>query len=80
MVFFWYITEEIELIVNSIDDGVEEAEYERTGALIDVGDSWDWLCFKFFQFICPWSMLDQNKNNKKLDEINKINILKNRNS
>ena len=38
--FFLSITEEIEFIVNSIHDGVREAEDERTGALNDGFESW----------------------------------------
>ena len=41
---FLSITEETEVIVNSIDDDVWEFEYEITGVLIDGVESWDWLC------------------------------------
>ena len=44
LVWFLSLTEGTEVIVNSIDDDVWEAKYERTGALIDGFDSWDWLC------------------------------------
>ena len=38
------ITEETEVIVNLIDDGVWEDEGERTGSFIDGVESLDWLC------------------------------------
>ena len=39
--FFLSITEETELIVNSVYDCVLEAEYERIFSLIDIFESWD---------------------------------------
>ena len=44
LVQFLALTEMTEVIVNSIDDGVWEAKDEKTGALIDGFESWDWLC------------------------------------
>ena len=41
LVCFLSIIEETEVIVNSMEDDVLEAEYERTGSLIDGFDSWD---------------------------------------
>ena len=45
LVCFLSITEGTEVIANSVDDDVWEAEYKRTGALIYGVKSWDWLCF-----------------------------------
>ena len=45
LVCFVSITEDTEIIVDSIDDDVEEDEFGRTGTLIDGVESWDWLCF-----------------------------------
>ena len=33
----------------------------------------DYIC-KFVQYLCPWWILDKNKNNKKWDKINEINL------
>ena len=44
LVCFLSITEEIGVISNSIDDDFWEAEYERTGSLLDGFEIWDWLC------------------------------------
>ena len=43
---FWFLslTEGTDVVVNSIDDSVWEAEYEQTGDLNDIVESWDWLC------------------------------------
>ena len=38
------IIEETEGIVNAIYDDIWESDDERTGALIDWVDSWDWIC------------------------------------
>ena len=42
LVCFLSIIEQTEVIVNSIDDGVWQAEDEKTGSLIDRVDSWYW--------------------------------------
>ena len=39
-----YITEETEVIFNSMDDDVEEAEDKITGALSDGFYIWDRIC------------------------------------
>ena len=36
------LTEGTEIVVDSLDDDVWEAEYEQTGALNDKFESWDW--------------------------------------
>ena len=41
LVCFLSITEETEVIVNSIEYDVEESEDERTGSLIEIVESWD---------------------------------------
>ena len=42
--FFLSITEGTEVIVNSIDDDVWEANDKITGVFIDGFECWDWLC------------------------------------
>ena len=42
--FFLSLIEGIEVVVNSIEDGVWEAKDEITGALNDKVESWVWLC------------------------------------
>ena len=44
LVYFFSITEGTKVIVNSMDDYIWEAEDERTGSLIEIVESWDWLC------------------------------------
>ena len=43
LVWFLSLTERTEVVINSIDDDVWEAKDERTGALVDGVDSWDWI-------------------------------------
>ena len=56
LVCFLYITEETEVIVNSIYGDILEAKYERTNEFIDVVYSWDWICL----YICPVSFTMMN--------------------
>ena len=53
MVCFLSITEETEVIFNSMDDDVEEAEDEITGALIDGVYIWDRLCLYIYPISLP---------------------------
>ena len=60
---FLSITEETEVVINSIEDDVWESEYKRTVPLLTylrVGNSY--VC-KYDQFLCPWIMLEKNENN-----------------
>ena len=41
---FWFITENIEVIVISINNHMWESEDETTGALNDVVEDWNWPC------------------------------------
>ena len=44
-VFSLSISEETQVIVNTIYDDVWEAEDEKSGSFIDRVKSWDWTCF-----------------------------------
>ena len=43
-IVFFSITDGTEVIINSINDDVWDAEDERTGAFIDGVESLGWLC------------------------------------
>ena len=44
LVYFLPITEETEVLVNEVGDYVWEAKDERKGSLIEVVESWHWIC------------------------------------
>ena len=56
---FLSLSEMKQVIVNSRYDYVWEAKDKRTGALIDILDSSDWLCF----WVCPMSLTMMNSRN-----------------